>query len=151
MKLLEMIRRKKEESHNINKANKVKTRVEIPTYAPNQSLTTSEYMQSPMFTDFERNIYKECYKFIEKAKPDGNNGSYMDARLNKLCEEAVKFIKVQRNDHIHTISKPLNDLHTGDLTKLKKKLLSFEKAREEVEHDYSLYKKIYHAGTSLAD
>lgn len=151
MKLLENIKRKKEDSNKINNANEVKTHIQIPTYAPNQGLMPVEYQQSPTFTELEKNIFKECYRFIAKAKPDGNNGSYMDVRLNKLCDEAIENIRVQRCDHVHTISKPLYDLHTGDITKLKKKLECFVKAKEEVDHEFNKYKKIYFDGTSLAE
>lgn len=125
--------------------------LEIHGYTPNQELTVKDYQISSQLNDLELNFEKYCMAFLKKAKPDEFNSSYMDAVIECITADAVKLLRVQRADHVQTIMKPLNNVHTGDLIKCKSKLECFRRLKEENAKELALYRKIYRRGTSLED
>ncbi len=140
------------EKRSINNPTEVNTEIDcIPVYGPNQGLTAKEYQLSPQFNDLEANFKSYCMEFLEKAKPDAYNASYEDAVIERICVEAINFIKVQRADHVRTITKLLDNMHNGDYEKCKCRLENFKRLREENAKELALYKRIYRAGTSLEE
>ena len=69
-------------------------------------------------------------EFLSKSNPDEYNSSYMDAVIERICVDAIKFVTVQRCDHVYSIMKLLNDMHNGDYIKCKSKLEDFKRDKE---------------------
>lgn len=155
MKLMKTMRKrsadKGADKKSINSQNEINTSVEIPMYAPNQGLVPKEYQLSGQLNSLEVNFRDKCMNFINNSNPDLYNSSYMDAIIERVCMEAIKFVKIQRNDHIQTITKPLNDMHNGDCIKCKRKLEDFKHDKEKNIKELNKYKRIYYAGTSLEE
>ncbi len=142
---------KRAKKKSINNQNEINTSVEIPMYAPNQGLAPKEYRLSGQLNSLEVTFRDKCMDFINKSNPDMYNSSYMDAIIERVCIEAIKFVKIQRNDHIQTIMKPLNDMHNGDYIKCKRKLEDFKHDKEKNIKELNKYKRIYYIGTSLEE
>lgn len=136
---------------SINDPNEINTSVEIPMYAPNQGLTPKEYQLSARLNELEFTFQDRCISFLRKSNPDAFNSSYMDSIIERVCIDAIEFIKVQRSDHIQTITKPLNDMHKGDYMKCKSKLEDFKRDKVRNAKELAKYQKIYYNGTSLAE
>ncbi|MBR5800458.1 MAG: hypothetical protein IKY23_10410 [Lachnospiraceae bacterium] len=139
------------EKKSIHDPNQINTTVEIPMYAPNQGLSPKEYQISAQLAQLEATFKTHCMEFLSKSNPDLFNSSYMDAVIERICEDAIKFVKVQRCDHVYTIMKLLNDMHDGDYIKCKSKLADFKRDKETNLVKLNKYKKIYYHGTSLEE
>lgn len=96
------------EKRSINSPNEINTSVEIPMYAPNMGLMPKEYQISPQLNDLEKRFKELCESFLSKSKPDEFNSSYMDAVIERICIDAIRFVKVQRCDHEQLIMKALD-------------------------------------------
>lgn len=75
----------------------------------------------------------------------------MDSVIERIIIEAIKFIKMQRNDHIHLISVTLDKVHRGDLIKCKRRLENLQHDKEINQKKLEKFRKIYHSGTSLEE
>lgn len=142
---------KKIQQKSINDPNQINTTVEIPVYAPNQGLFPKEYQISAQLAQLEAIFKMHCVEFLSNSNPDEYNSSYMDAVIERICVDAIKFIKVQRCDHVYTIRKFLNDMHKGDYVKCKRKLEDYKRDKEANSIKLKKYKEIYYHGTSLAE
>lgn len=139
------------EKKSINDPNQINTTVEIPTYAPNQGLSPKEYQVSVQFAQLETTFKALCMEFLSKSNPDEFNSTYMDATIERVCIEAIKFIKVQRCDHVYSIRKLLNDTHSGDYVKCKRRLEDLKRDKEKNGMELRKYKAIYYKGTCLEE
>ena len=139
------------ERQSINNPNQVNTTVEIPIYAPNQGLSPKEYQISTQLAQLEATFKDHCMEFLSKSNPDEYISSYMDAVIERICIDAIKFVKVQRCDHVYSIRKLLNDMHNGDYIKCKSKLEDYKRDKETNNMKLKKYKTIYYHGTSLAE
>ena len=110
------------EKRSINSPNEINTSVEIPMYAPNMGLMPKEYQISPQLNDLEKRFKEMCESFLTKSNPDEFNSSYMDAVIERICVDAIRFVKVQRCDHEQLIMKALDAMHNGDYSDAKNKL-----------------------------
>lgn len=140
-----------DDKKSIHNPNEIITSVEIPMYAPNQGLCPKEYQLSDRLDELEGTFEERCKDFLTKSKPDSFNSSYMDAVIERVCVDAVKYVRVQRTDHVQTIMKQLNDMHSGDYCKCKSKLEAYRKDKERNNRELSKFRKIYYSGTSLAE
>ncbi|MDE6026286.1 MAG: hypothetical protein K2G45_12650 [Lachnospiraceae bacterium] len=131
--------------------NNINTLVEIPMYAPNMGLTPKEYQISPQLNDLEKRFKEECVEFLSKASPDEFNSSYMDAVIERICIDAIRFIKVQRCDHKQLITKMLAVMHVGDYCKAVKKLQVYLNDRDKNERELKKWRRILWSGTSLEE
>lgn len=139
------------EKKSINDPNQINTTVEIPVYAPNQGLAPKEYQVSAPLVELEESFKLHCMEFLGKSNPDEYNSSYMDAVIERIREDAIKFVRVQRCDHVYSIKKLLNDMHDGDYIKCKSKLEDFKRDKEANRVKLNKYRAIYYQGTSLAE
>ena len=139
------------EMKSIHDPNLLNTTVEIPMYAPNMGLSPKEYQMSEQLVQLETSFKEKCMEFLNESGADEFNYSYMDAIIDKVCEEAIKFLKVQRSDHVYSVRKLLNDMHKGDYIKCKSKLEDFKRDKETNRMKLRKYKAIYYHGTSLAE
>ncbi len=139
------------EKRSINNPNEINTSVKIPMYAPNMGLTPKEYQISQQLNDLEERFRDLCMEFLSKSNPDEFNSSYIDAVIERICIDAIRFVKVQRCDHIRLIMKSLNAMHNGDYSDAKNKLQFFLSDREANEMELAKYRRIYCAGTSFAE
>lgn len=139
------------EKKSINDPNQINTTVEIPIYAPNQGLSPKEYQVSAQLVQLESDFKALCMEFLSKSNPDEYNSSYMDAVIERICIDAIKFIKVQRCDHVYSIMKLLDEMHHGDYIKCTSKLEDFKRDKETNRAKLNKYKTIYYHGTSLAE
>lgn len=139
------------EKRSINSPNEINTSVEIPMYAPNMGLMPKEYQISPQLNDLEKRFKEMCESFLTKSNPDEFNSSYMDAVIERICVDAIRFVKVQRCDHEQLIMKALDAMHNGDYSDAKNKLQYFLEDREANARELEKYRRIYCAGTSLAE
>ncbi len=139
------------EKKSINDPNQINTTVEIPMYAPNQGLSPKEYQISAQLVQLEATFKTHCMEFLNKSNPDEYNSSYMDAVIERICVDAIKFVKVQRCDHVYSIRKFLSNMHNGDYIKCKSKLEDFERDKETNRAKLNKYRTIYYHGTSLAE
>lgn len=136
---------------SINDPNQINTTVEIPIYAPNQGLSPKVYQISAQLAQLEGSFKTYCMEFLSKSNPDEYNSSYMDAVIDRICVDAIKFVKVQRCDHVYSIMKLLNDMHNGDYIKCKSKLEDFKRDKETNRVKLNKYRMIFYHGTSLAE
>lgn len=139
------------EKRSIHDPNEVNTSVEIPMYAPNIGLMPKEYQISPQLNNLEINFKELCMDFLKKANPDEFNSSYMDAVIERICVDAISFLKVQRCDHERLIRKVLDVMHQGDYVDARNKLQYFMEDKEENAKELRKYRRIYWAGTSLEE
>lgn len=139
------------QKRSINDPNEVNDTVEIPVYAPNLGLSPKEYQISPQLYSLEMNIQSICEEFLNKAKPDEFNSSYMDAIIERTCVECIKYIEVQRKDHERLIRGVLKHMHDGDYTYAKNKLVQFVKDKECMERELRKLQRIYWKGTSMSE
>lgn len=104
--------------------------VRIPTYAPNLGLQPVDYLMSPQMKGFSSNFEEKCKEFIKNTNLDEYNGSYFDAVIEKVCNEAIVNLTLQRADHVSVITTLLEKMWMGDRIKIEAKL---EQAIVEVE------------------
>lgn len=136
---------------SISNPNEISTSVEIPMYAPNMGLMPKEYQVSPQLHNLEVRFKELCEDFLSRSNPDEFNSSYMDAVIERMCVDAIRFIKVQRCDHEQLIMKTLNAMHIGDYSDAMNKLEYFLRDREENARELEKYRRIYWSGTSLEE
>lgn len=139
---------------NINRHDEINTSVEIPTYAPNQTLVPKEYMMANKLSELESTIEKKCLEYFEKVGPKGldpYNSSYMDSVIENAVMEALAQIDIQRADHIHSIIKSLDDLHQGDKIVCLNNLQHYKDELEEVEMNLERCNKVFYRGTSFEE
>lgn len=139
------------EKKSINDPNQINTDVEIPVYAPNQGLSPKEYQISTQLAQLESSFETLCMDFLKKSNPDEYNSSYMDAVIERIGIDAIKFVKVQRCDHVYSIVKLLDEMHMGDHIKCTSKLENFKRDKGINLAKLNKYKRIYYHGTSLAE
>ena len=139
------------EKRSINNPNEINNEVKLPVYYSNMGLMPKEYQISPHLNDLEKHFKELCESFLSKANPDEFNSSYMDAVIERMCVDAIKFIMVQRCDHEQLIINSLNDMHNGDYCDAKIKLQLFQNDRDENTHELAKYRRLKWAGTSLAE
>lgn len=139
------------EKRSINNPNEINDSVEIPMIAPNMGLRPKEYQISPQLNELERKFQSLCEEFLSKSNPDEFNSSYMDAVIERICIDAIKFIEVQRGDHEQLILKVLETMHYGDYIEAKKELQYFLEDRETNARKLEKYRRILWHGTSLAE
>lgn len=139
------------EKRSINNPNEINDSVEIPMIAPNMGLRPKEYQISPQLNELERKFQSLCEEFLSKSNPDEFNSSYMDAVIERICIDAIKFIEVQRGDHEQLILKVLESMHFGDYIEAKKELQYFLEDRETNAREPEKYRRILWHGTSLAE
>ena len=108
-------------------------------------------MISVQLAELEATFKTQCMEFLCKSNPDEYNSSYMDAVIERICVDAIKFVKVQRCDHVYTIMKLLKSMHNGDYIKCKRKLEDFKRDKEINLEKLNKYRTIYYHGTSLAE
>lgn len=149
-KLREPVKSQAEKS-SIYEPNEVNKTVEIPVYVPNQGLMPKEYQVSAKLNYLESNFKEICMEFLSKSNPDEYNSSYMDAIIERVCIDAIRYIELQRSDHETTIVKLLDGMHRGDYRKCVSKLEFFKRDKEENEDKLCKYRKIYYHGTSLEE
>ncbi len=142
---------KREKAKGFNDSSKFENSVPIPTYVPNQSLQPKEYLLSPSFVNFEGDFEKRCIKFLNKAKVDQFNGSYMDAMIQKMVKEALAHLSVQRGEHIDLITNLLRRMHVGSKIKCQSKLEQALREQKELDCEMKKIKKIYYHKTSFGE
>lgn len=138
-------------STSISNPYDISTYVSIPMYAPNIGLTPKEYQISPQLNDLEIGFKSLCIEFLSKANPDQFNSSYMDALIERVSLDCIKFIKVQRADHERLISDTLQVMYKGDYCAAQNKLQYFLDDKEQNKKLLSKLRKILWAGTSLSE
>lgn len=146
--MLKWKKKKRSKPHEIKTSS---VEIPIPMYAPNVGLMPKEYQISPELNDLEANFKKLCEDFLKKANPDEFNSSYMDAVIERICVDAISFIKVQRCDHERLIRKVLDIMHRGDYIDARNKYQYFMEDKEENAKELRKYRRIYWAGTSLEE
>lgn len=139
------------EMKSINNPNEINGEVKIPVYYSNMGLMPKEYQISPQLYGLETRFKELCVDFLADSNSDENNSSYMDAIIDRMCVDAIKFIKVQRCDHEQLIMNLLNNMHNGDYCDAKIKLQYFLNDREENERELAKYRRIKWTGTALAE
>ena len=139
------------ESKSIANPNEVTATVEIPTYAPHQGIVPREYQISPKMAELEASFWNLCLESLEKLNSDVWNSTYMDATIERICVEAITYLRVQRTDHILSITKLLDDMHRGDRIKAEAKLVNHKQEKESVEAKLRKYRRVYHYGTCFAE
>ncbi len=139
------------EKRSINSPNEINTSVEIPMYAPNMCLMPKEYQISPQLNDLEKRFHELCIDFLSKSNSDEFNSNYVDAVIERICVDAIKFVKVQRCDHEQLIMKALDVMHNGDYNAAKNQLQYFLEDRKQTETELSKYRRIYWSGTSFSE
>ena len=139
------------ESKSIANPNEVTATVEIPTYAPHQGIVPREYQISPEMAELEASFGNLCLESLEKLNSDVWNSTYMDATIERICVEAITYLRVQRTDHILSITKLLDDMHRGDRIKAEAKLVNHKEEKESVEAKLRKYRRVYHYGTCFAE
>ena len=143
--------RKDNKVRSLNNPNQMKNMVEIPMYGPNQGLKPIEYEALNKLVELEDELRERCMDFLKKSNPDEYNASYMDSVIERIIIEAIKYIKMQRNDHINLISVTLDKVHRGDLIKCRRRLENLQHDKEINQRKLEKYRKIYHSGTSLEE
>lgn len=138
-------------NRSISCPNEINTSVEIPMYAPNLGLMPKEYQLSPQLYEFERNFKDVCMEFLTTAHPDQYNSSYMDAVIEKICDDAKCFVEVQRCDHERLITDVLHAMHDGDLEGAKDRLQLLLSDKDCNEKELMKLRRIHWAGTSFAE
>jgi len=147
----DFMNKKSTEERNINNPNEINTSVEIPMYYPNLGLMPKEYQISPQLAELEKTFKEQCESFLSKSNPDEFNSSYMDAVIERICVDAIRFVKVQRADHEALIMKVLDAMHNGDYSEAKDKLQYYLNDREKYSRELEMYRRVYWSGTSLAE
>lgn len=136
---------------NTNKQNDMDILLSDAMYAPNMGISPKKYIAEKVY-DLEQNDFKAlCMDFLKNAKPDEYNASYMDAVIENSGFCDIKDVYVQRCDHIKVIKTAEELIRNGDLCHAKDQLQYFLEDRDEIDRKLVKYRRIYWAGTSLAE
>ena len=122
--------------------------VKLPNYAPYSDVTKSYELLEKM-NDFSGNFETLCRSFIKKTSPDHNNGSYFDAVIDKICQEAIEDIDLQRQEHIQLFSQSVAGYQKGIRIKTEAKLQMVIDAIRDIETELDRCNRIYNKGTSM--
>lgn len=134
---------RKKDDRRINRDNEVP----IPVYGPHDIITAADYKLAPFLSDFEKSFENICKSWLVKASPDMYNRSYMDLRIEKLMEEALKSLDTQEVDHRGAIYE-LTKVTSADIIKAQFKLDETETMKSEVDKELAKLEKIYYKGTA---
>lgn len=124
---------------------------DILIYAPNTGLAPRDYKIPQELEDIETRFEEICSSFISKANPDQFNSAYMDALIDRIRDEAIKNIRLQRTGHERVILKNLYFIHNGDYAAAKSKLKLYLKDKENNEKELAKYRRIHWSGTSFEE
>lgn len=124
-------------------------KIKIPCFDPNSTITAPRYEISEDFIEEARRIEAKCKEFLRHAKPDQNNGSYMDAVIDTMVNKAIADLKHQRQEHKRLIKMPLSDMHKGDYTYVKREIKIRKKYLEEYKTELEMLNKILYEGTAF--
>lgn len=137
------------ETRSINNPNQINDSVVVPLYIPNLGLQPKEYQISAMLSALEKDFKEFCYDFLTKSNPDEFNSTYVDAVIDRMREDSIKHIDVQRVDHVRLIESTLKSLHDADYKKAKEKLETLKEERDFIKKEIKKLRHICWSGTSL--
>ena len=142
---------RKKKDRSFGKQGATEENVQLQTYAPNLGLTPQEYLVPLTLAEFEADFDRRAAVFLEKTNPDANNGSYYDALILAVRQEALDALALQRADHVGAIMALIEKIWSGDRIKCDAKLAAHRAELDEVNRDLARLTRIYHAGTALEE
>lgn len=134
----------------IKKEEELEESVNLPVYAPNDTLVPKDYQVPVSLLYFEKDFQNNCKEWLKHAKPDMYNRGYMKMLIDKARAEALVEIDDEEVVLHKRVIYELAKIWKGDEVKANGKLAETKAARKEVEEELKRIERIYYQHTAFA-